>query len=344
MAYIVAKQPLNYDLLDLGQLSRYFYRATSYNNVFAPVGPQNVLLEDQFWAEWKPDSNFFASLFAGSNMTTNASGISGGTVNAYVETYWNGATWDPLWGVYEIAVSASALYGSSQTVSRADEYSIFQSALNGPDYAQMSQGDDLIRTFAGADLIIGYEGNDLIDGGTGIDAAQFRGRGSEYQLTFYDGSLDVTDLVASRDGIDALFNIERLQFSDGTLALDTSGNAGQVYRLYQAAFARTPDNAGLKHNVGLVDGGLTLQQMSSAFLASGEFQQKYGTNVSDAAYINALYRNVLGRDADPAGQEGWQARLNDGSWTRTTLLIGFSESPENVSKVGGTINDGIWLV
>jgi hypothetical protein len=53
---------------------------------------------------------------------------------------------------------------------------------------------------------------------------------------------------------------------------------------------------------------------------------------------------VLGRDADPAGLAGWQARLNDGSWSRTTLLIGFSESPENISKVASAIANGIWLV
>jgi Ca2+-binding RTX toxin-like protein len=344
MAHLVANSQFNYDLLELGQQSRNFYRSTSYNNIFEPLGPSSIRIEDQFWVEWRPNTTFYASLYAGTGISTFGNAITGGTVNAYVETYWSGASWVPLWGIYEIAVSASALYGASQTVARADEFSIFQSALNGPDYVQLSQADDLIRTFNGADLIIGYAGNDLIDAGAGLDAAQYRGRGNEYQLTFYEGSVDVADLAPDRDGTDALFNVERLVFADGTLALDTAGNAGQVYRLYQAAFARTPDNAGLKHNIGLVDGGLTLSQMSSAFLASAEFQQKYGASPTDTAYINALYRNVLGRDADPAGLAGWQARLNDGSWTRPTLLIGFSESPENISNVASAIANGIWLV
>jgi hypothetical protein len=83
--------------------------------------------------------------------------------------------------------------------------------------------------------------------------------------------------------------------------------------------------------------------MSSAFLASGEFQQRYGTNSSDATYINALYQNVLGRNAEPEGFAGWQGRLNDGSFNRTTMLIGFSESPENITKVAPAISNGIWL-
>ncbi len=84
--------------------------------------------------------------------------------------------------------------------------------------------------------------------------------------------------------------------------------------------------------------------MSSAFIGSAEFQQKYGTNVTDTAYINAMYRNVLGRDADQGGLDGWQGRLNDGSWNRTTLLIGFSESPENINLLANQIANGIWIV
>ncbi|WP_284180319.1 DUF4214 domain-containing protein [Rhabdaerophilum sp. SD176] len=185
------------------------------------------------------------------------------------------------------------------------------------------------------------------DGGAGIDTVSFlneiapfnalwSGNNANWQITLENGVIVI-------NGYHRLSNVERLEFSDGTLALDTLGNAGQVYRLYQAAFARTPDSAGLKHNVGLVDGELSLQQMSAAFLVSAEFQQKYGTNVSDTAYINSLYRNVLGRDADQGGLDGWQARLNDGSWTRTTLLIGFSESPENIANVAPAIANGIWL-
>jgi len=44
----------------------------------------------------------------------------------------------------------------------------------------------------------------------------------------------VTD-TAGADGTDTLINVERLQFSDAKVAIDTSGNAGQAYRLYQAA-------------------------------------------------------------------------------------------------------------
>jgi len=184
---------------------------------------------------------------------------------------------------------------------------------------------------------------ETFDGGAGRDNVIFQGPRAQYTLGTVGTDRLVTDQVTGRDGVDQLLSIERLTFSDGTLAFDTAGNAGQVYRLYQASFARIPDQPGLAHNTNLVDGGLTLQQMSAAFLASAEFQQRYGTNVSDMTYINALYQNVLGRNADPEGLSGWQGRLTDGSWTRTTLLIGFSESPENIAKVASAIGNGIWL-
>jgi Ca2+-binding RTX toxin-like protein len=216
--------------------------------------------------------------------------------------------------------------------------------VGGADEIYGGGGRDWIYGEYGNDVLTGGAGNDTLDGAWDLDTARFSGMRANYTLASIPTGIEVRDNVSGRDGIDTLAGIERLQFSDGVLAFDASGNAGQVYRLYQAAFARTPDNAGLKHNIGLIDDGLTLQQMSSAFLASAEFQQRYGVNVTDTDYINALYQNVLQRNAEPAGLAGWTALLNEGFWNRTTLLIGFSESPENIANVAPVIGTGIWLV
>ena len=65
------------------------------------------------------------------------------------------------------------------------------------------------------------------------------------------------------------------------------------------------------------------------FLASAEFKQRYGENVSDSTYVNTLYKNVLGRDADTGGLNYWLSQLNSGAETRYEVLLGFSESAEN---------------
>ena len=43
--------------------------------------------------------------------------------------------------------------------------------------------------------------------------------------------------------------------------------------------------------------GLVFCNIANNFLNSPEFKTQYGTNPSDDKYINALYSNVLSRDA-----------------------------------------------
>ena len=69
--------------------------------------------------------------------------------------------------------------------------------------------------------------------------------------------------------------------------------------------------------------------VASSFLASAEFQDRYGENVSNESYVNTLYVNILGRDYDQSGYSYWLGNLNNGIETRYELLLGFSESLEN---------------
>ena len=69
--------------------------------------------------------------------------------------------------------------------------------------------------------------------------------------------------------------------------------------------------------------------MAQSFLASAEFKDRYGLNVSNAKYVETLYVNVLGRDYDQSGYSYWLGQLNSGNETRHELLLGFAESAEN---------------
>ncbi len=46
-------------------------------------------------------------------------------------------------------------------------------------------------------------------------------------------------------------------------------------------------------------------------------------------YVNTLYVNVLGRQADIDGMLYWVDRLTSGAETRAEVLLGFAESAEN---------------
>ena len=52
--------------------------------------------------------------------------------------------------------------------------------------------------------------------------------------------------------------------------------------------------------------------VASSFLASAEFKEHYGEDVSNESYVNTLYINVLGRDYDQAGYNYWLGNLNNG--------------------------------
>ena len=88
-------------------------------------------------------------------------------------------------------------------------------------------------------------------------------------------------ITGSNIGTDTIIGFKRLEFNDGTLALDIDpgDTAGQAYRLYQAAFARTPDMPGVAYHMNdMENNGLVLWNIANNFLASPEFKSKYGEN------------------------------------------------------------------
>jgi hypothetical protein len=183
-------------------------------------------------------------------------------------------------------------------------------------------------------------GNDTVDGGAGIDTVIFTGTKADHSITRTATGWTVSSAV---DGTDTIQNVERLLFSNETLALDIAGNAGQAYRIYQAAFNRTPDNGGLKYWIGRMDGGTTQDRVAAEFVGSPEFQNLYGTNPSNADFLTKLYSNVLHRTPDFGGYTWWLGQLDAGVYNKTTALASFAESPENQAGVIGVIQNGIEL-
>ena len=70
--------------------------------------------------------------------------------------------------------------------------------------------------------------------------------------------------------------------------------------------------------------------VASSFIESPEFAERYGTNVSNAQYVETLYVNILGREYDQEGYNYWLGNLNIGLETRYELLLGFAENQENL--------------
>jgi hypothetical protein len=194
---------------------------------------------------------------------------------------------------------------------------------------------------AAADTLKPVAANGAIDGQGGVDTVVFAGPRSNYTVAKETWGFGVTDKVGN-GGHDAVINVERLQFDDTGVALDIDGAAGQAFRLYQAALDRPAESAGLGFWIYQLDRGLSLDDMVQDIInTQPEFIQKYGSNPTDAQFVNLLYTNVLHRAADGAGYDFWLKALTNHDTTHVGIVKFFSESPENQAQVIGSIQDGI---
>ena len=158
---------------------------------------------------------------------------------------------------------------------------------------------------------------------------KFYNRGSgKYEIKTDSGFDEITGMTLefADQNIDAVDDVKGV--FDQITGLNT--DSGKMFRLYNAAFARFPDASGLKYWIANFSSGKDDERaVASSFLASSEFKERYGDNVSNAKYVETLYVNVLGRDYDQSGYNYWLGNLNNGLEKRHELLLGFAEAGEN---------------
>ena len=108
----------------------------------------------------------------------------------------------------------------------------------------------------------------------------------------------------------------------------TKSDEAAVVRMYYATLNRAPDKSGLEFWKNRIANKTTnLVKMADQFIASSEFKRKYG-NLSNAAFVNAMYPQVFEREPDAAGAAYWTNRLNSKKTTRAQMIASFVQSPE----------------
>lgn len=205
--------------------------------------------------------------------------------------------------------------------------------LIGSAFADNLHGNDVnnvINGGAGNDQITGGGGNDNIDGGIGIDIAIFSGASKGYKISTEATSVLVTG-DAITDGIDTLLNIERIRFSDKSIAIDLNGNAGISAKVIGAVLGKTQVQNSSYVGLGLsyLDKGMSYSALSALALTA------VGATTNDAV-VSTLWKNVIGTDATAEIKAPYIKMLTDGMKVGDLVVLAADTSfnTTNINLVG----------
>ncbi len=122
-------------------------------------------------------------------------------------------------------------------------------------------------------------------------------------------------------------------------------SADLVYRLYAAAFGRTPDEGGFVYwSKRILAGDINAETLAQQFRLAAEFKAAYGSNLTDRDYVDKLYSNVLERPSDIGGLDFWTSHLTGGTYNRDQMMVVFAVSSENIANTVDDITNGYWVI
>ena len=185
------------------------------------------------------------------------------------------------------------------------------------------------------DTIKGQPGTDFFDGGLGIDTVVYNGPQERYSIT-KSGNRYVVSEPTGSDDTDYLSNIERIQFSNGKVALDLGGNAGQAARLIGAllgpSFIKDKALAGVV--LGLIDQDYSIESIANLGLNTSFYLALAGSTKHED-FVNHVFRNVVGRPPEANEQKTYVDMLNAGT-SQAALAVMAAGTEFTASQIGLT--------
>jgi hypothetical protein len=103
-----------------------------------------------------------------------------------------------------------------------------------------------------------------------------------------------------------------------------------VIQDYSQLLHRTAAAAEVSSWVGQLKSGLSDEQMLASFASSAEYYRQAGG--SDQAWLQSLYRDVLGRDVDAGGRAAWLQAIASGA-SRLSIAYAIVKSVEHETSV-----------
>ena len=102
----------------------------------------------------------------------------------------------------------------------------------------------------------------------------------------------------------------------------------RVETLYLSILHRNADRAERERLIDVLLQGGSENQIATELLLSNEYQV---ANAGNGAFVAGLYRDLLGRVADPQGRQGWLTALANGR-SRAEVVASFLTSAERQGR------------
>jgi Ca2+-binding RTX toxin-like protein len=193
------------------------------------------------------------------------------------------------------------------------------------------------------DTIKGGPGIDFFDGGLGQDTVVYSGPQERYTINKTGNRYVVSEPTGS-DDTDYLSNIERLQFSNGKVALDVeTGNAGEAAKLIGALLGPTyvKDKALAGIVINLLDQKYTSDTIANLGLATPMFLSMAGSS-SNTDFVKQVFTNVVGRAPTPSESSTYVNMLDAGT-SQSALALMAAQTDLNAARINlvGLIQHGL---
>jgi hypothetical protein len=111
-----------------------------------------------------------------------------------------------------------------------------------------------------------------------------------------------------------------------TITSSTEYRSNLVSHMYQPYLHRSSDSRGVSYWVGQIANGATIEQVRLSFIGSPEYFQVHGGTSKGA--VDALYKDVLARSVDTAGEQYWVQQLDSHQISFYQLAAGILYSEE----------------
>ncbi|MBZ5728959.1 MAG: DUF4214 domain-containing protein [Acidobacteriia bacterium] len=113
--------------------------------------------------------------------------------------------------------------------------------------------------------------------------------------------------------------------------------AAYVVKCYLTIMRRDPDFAGWSQIYKLMRSGTMEETVLSAFLKTPEYAAAYPANMSDAAFLETVYHNLLGREPNAEEVDSLRSKLDQGG-ARGEVLQTVLTSPECDAHIASRVN------